>query len=95
MRKTWVTIKVLFWLCVVGLPVLFVIQNRLRVTELSLDLGFVAWKLAEPVAIPYLLMGTLGAGVLLGVLLSYFWRRRREHSESYGSESASSASESW
>jgi hypothetical protein len=41
---------------VFGAGLLFCIQNAARTTQLSLDLGFVAWQLERPVALP-LVMG--------------------------------------
>jgi uncharacterized integral membrane protein len=48
---------------------LFVLQNAARTTELSLNLGFAAWQLAEPLPIPALIGVSFGAGFLLATLL--------------------------
>lgn len=42
----------------------FYLQNSLRVSELSLDLGFVAWKLAVAQPVPLLMGISLFAGAL-------------------------------
>ena len=55
--------------------VLFYLQNSLRLTDLSLNLGFAAWRLANPVPVPALLLGALGTGVLLGAVLGLWMRR--------------------
>lgn len=41
--------------------VAFVVQNMSRTTGLSLNLGFAAWRLADPVAVP-VLMGVCFVG---------------------------------
>lgn len=45
---------------------LFVVQNGSRETQLSLDLGFAAFQLAQPVSVPMLAASALGLGWLLG-----------------------------
>jgi uncharacterized integral membrane protein len=42
--------------------VLFVLQNLHRTTQLSLDLGIVAWQLQEPASLP----AVIGIAILLG-----------------------------
>lgn len=54
----------LLLLVVAGLSA-FTIQNMSRTTELSLDLYWAAWRLAEPVAVPILIWVAFGAGLLL------------------------------
>jgi hypothetical protein len=93
MKQTWMTLKILLYLTLVAVPILFVIQNRERSTELSLDLGFAAWKLADPVSIPYLLAGTLVVGVLFGLLIPWLWQRRSRGADSFASETG--AGDSW
>jgi uncharacterized integral membrane protein len=44
---------------------LFALQNSSRVTQLSLDLGFFAWQLKEPVSVPALIGISFGSGALL------------------------------
>lgn len=70
-RSTWVQIVG------VGLLVLlsyaFYAQNSLRVAELSLDLGFVAWRLSEPIPVPLLMLLCFLAGAL-PVMLWTWWR---------------------
>jgi hypothetical protein len=48
---------------------LFIVQNSARTTQLSLDLGFAAWQLQRPIAIPALLGISFGSGFALGALL--------------------------
>ena len=52
-----------------GTAYLFVVQNSLRATQLSLDLGFAAWQLAEPVPIVALVGLAFGAGFALAALI--------------------------
>ncbi|MBW1880129.1 MAG: LapA family protein [Deltaproteobacteria bacterium] len=56
-------------LIVLGLVSLFAVQNGARTTQLSLDLGFAAWQLGEPISITVLLGIALGIGLLVGVVL--------------------------
>jgi hypothetical protein len=51
---------------VIGVAVLFTIQNVSRVADLSLSLGLAGFHLAQPMPIPYLLWIAFGAGLLLG-----------------------------
>jgi hypothetical protein len=97
MRTAWLTVKILFILVIVAVPVLFVLQNHLRTTELSLDLGFVAWKFSEPVSVPWLLAGTLLLGLVVGGLYGYLKRRGRDRSDTaFGSEPGGGGSgDSW
>lgn len=44
---------------------LFWVQNISRTTQLSIDFGFAAAQLPQPVPIPALLAGTFGAGFVL------------------------------
>lgn len=48
---------------------LFAVQNSMRTTLLSLDLGFVAFQTAHPLSIPALLGATFGGGFLLALIL--------------------------
>jgi hypothetical protein len=60
--------------------VLFTVQNLERTSDLSLDLWLVAYHLAEPQPIPYLLWGALGVGLIIagaaGVLMRMGVQRR-------------------
>jgi uncharacterized integral membrane protein len=56
---------VLVVLVVSTLCTLFVLQNYAREVQLSLDLGFRAWQLREPVAVPVLIAICVGAGMVL------------------------------
>lgn len=63
-------------LLLVLVAVLFTIQNSSRLTDLSLDLGFVAFHLTEALPVPVLLWSALGVG-LLGGLAAGLWLRAR------------------
>ncbi len=53
-----------------GIGALFVLQNSSRTTGLSLDLGFMAAQLQEPVSIPALMgICALAGAVLVGLPL--------------------------
>ncbi len=66
-RNGWIVVLLLLAvLCAfVGL---FYVQNSARTTQLSLDLGFAAWQLKQPVAVPLLLLAAAGGGFLFGFL---------------------------
>jgi uncharacterized integral membrane protein len=51
---------------VVLIGALFAVQNSARTVQLSLDLGFVAWQLAEPMPVPLLVGLSFGSGLLIG-----------------------------
>lgn len=51
------------------LVTLFVYQNHLRTTQLSLDLGFVAWQLKQDVMVPALMAICFGAGFFVAAIL--------------------------
>lgn len=63
-----------------ALAALFSVQNSARATQLSLDLGFVAWQLKDPVAVPVLIGVSLGVGLVLGLGVGFVWvvRLRRD-----------------
>ncbi|MED5372295.1 MAG: hypothetical protein VX899_14845 [Myxococcota bacterium] len=64
-------------LLLVGTPTaLFWLQNASRVTGLSLNLGFFATQLAQPVSVPVLMAVTLAVGLLMGLILGALFRRR-------------------
>ncbi len=79
-------VKILAWMlliAVVGLLLaLFLVQNQLRVTDLSLNLGFGMWHLASPVPVPWLLLWTALGGFLVGLVVGLLFRRRRRESRS-------------
>ena len=52
----------------VAVAVLFAVQNSARTTQLSLNLGLVAWQLRQPVAVPALIGASAGGGFALGWL---------------------------
>ena len=68
------------WLILFGLVAtaalgaLFAIQNSSRMTELSLNLWIVAFELAEPQPVPYLILGAFGVGLILAGALGSFNR---------------------
>jgi len=66
-RYGWVALLLLLAL-VVGVVGLFYVQNSARTTQLSLDLGFAAWRLQQPVTVPALVGGSAAVGFLLGFL---------------------------
>lgn len=63
-------------LLVVLIAVLFTIQNSSRVSDLSLDLGFVAFHLTEALPVPALIWSSFGLGAL-GGLVAGLWLRAR------------------
>lgn len=66
-RNGWIALLLL--LAVMGAFVgLFYVQNSARTTQLSLDLGFAAWQLKQPVSVPILVLGSVGGGFLFGFL---------------------------
>ena len=74
-------------LLVVFVAALFTVQNSARVTDLSLDLYFTAFHLKQQVAVPYLLWGTLGSGLMLGGILGRLSGRSRDKVDSFSSTS--------
>lgn len=70
-RGTWVQLG--FWASIGTLLYAFYIQNSLRLSSLSLDLGFGAWKLAEPQPLPLLLLAAFAIG-LLPISLWSWWK---------------------
>ena len=58
----------------VALGALFTIQNSSRVTDLSINLWVVAFELAEPQPVPFLILGAFGAGLILAGALGSFNR---------------------
>lgn len=76
---------------------LFVIQNGERTVDLSLDLGFWAAHLKEPVAVPVLMGITLAAGMVLGALPVASWgmrlRRKLRHPDPQPPEDEASPDE--
>ena len=73
--------KVLAWLLLVVVAGLllafFITQNQLRVTDLSLNLGFGMWHLASPVSVPWLLLWTTVGGFLVGFVVGLLFKRSR------------------
>lgn len=57
-------------LVVLFVAIAFVTQNLSRATPLSLNLGFVAWQLRQPVAVPVLMGICFGGGLLVAGLLA-------------------------
>jgi len=72
--KTWTAL--IFGVILLGINVLFYLQNSLRLTDLSLDLYVVATHLLVPLPVPVLLYSAFGLGLLVGLLLmGRAWRR--------------------
>lgn len=65
LRATSVLIAAIVALLGVAGLVLFVVQNSARRTQLSFDLGFSAWQLAEPVPVVWLVCGAFALGFSL------------------------------
>ena len=84
-------------LAVAAAITLFVIQNGERTVDLSLDLGFWAAHLKEPVAVPVLMGITLAAGMVLGALPVASWgmrlRRKLRHPDPQALEDEASTDE--
>ena len=59
----------LLGLAAVGCAVLFWFQNAARTTQLSLNLGLVAWELSQPLSVPVLVASSVGVGFFLGSLV--------------------------
>lgn len=71
-------------LLVLSIAVLFTVQNSMRMTDLSLDLWFWATHLKSPVAVPYLLWGTLFGGFLTGFIVGRVGRSSANKVEDTG-----------
>ncbi len=67
-RNGWI-VTLLLATAVVGLGLLFAVQNGGRQTQLSLDLGVAAWQLQQPLAVPVLIAVCFGTGVVTGAAL--------------------------
>lgn len=70
---------VVFPALVVG--TLFAVQNASRTTQLSLNLGFFAAELTQPVSLPLLMAVCVGTGFVVGWLVAAIrgaLRRRRQ-----------------
>jgi len=59
-------ISLLIFVLIAGALSLFTIQNIDRMTDLSLDLYFMATHLKEPASVPVLMWVAFGGGLLLG-----------------------------
>lgn len=68
MNRYVVLTALLVALLVVFTGYLFVVQNSTRTTQLSLNVGFAAWQLTEPVQVPALIGVAFGAGFLLALM---------------------------
>ena len=62
----WVTLTVVLVVSLMG--TLFWMQNSERLVQVSLDLGFAAWQLSEPVSVPALITISFGSGLGLGII---------------------------
>ena len=58
-------VKLIVVLLVIAVIAAFTVQNTGRTADLSLDLGFAAWKLARPATVAALVWASFGAGLLL------------------------------
>ena len=54
----------------------FTIQNLSRSTVLSFDVYVYAWRLSQPVAVPWIIWGSFGAGFVLATISGWAARRR-------------------
>lgn len=84
----------------VAVGALFAVQNSLRLTNLSLNLWFVAFELKDPLPVPYLLIGAFGGGlVLAGALGSMnrmgLQRRIRQLEQDVARRSVGTTDEDW
>jgi uncharacterized integral membrane protein len=68
-RGVFYGILVLVTLLLAGVVTLFVVQNASRTTQLSLNLGFAAWQLQDPVPVPALIAVAFATGFLLSAVL--------------------------
>lgn len=78
----------------------FTVQNTGRTTQLSLDVGFAAWRLAHPVTVSALVWASFGAGLLLagtwGLLRSAALARKvRQLEQQVALGSARSTTDTW
>jgi uncharacterized integral membrane protein len=64
-------IRLLVLLAIVGLCVLFVVQNQQAETVLGINLGVVAWRFSAPIPVAPLLLILVGSGIVLGLALGF------------------------
>lgn len=94
-------VKLIVVLLVIVVLAAFTVQNTGRTAELSLDLGFAAWKLARPATVSALVWASFGAGVLLAGIWGFvrgvgLARRVRQLEQQIALGSASGpSSDSW
>ena len=84
----------------VAVGALFTLQNSMRLTELSLNLWFVAFQLEDPQPIPYLLLGSFGGGLILAGAIGTFnrmslQRRVRDLEQEVARASLRTADDDW
>lgn len=60
-------VRLLVLLAIVGLCVLFIVQNQQAETVLGINLGLVAWRFSAPMQVAPLLLVLLGSGIVLGL----------------------------
>ena len=95
--------KLIGWLVVLGVlglvGAMFTLQNADRVSDLSLNLGFVAWKTDGPQPVPLLMLVSAAVGLLVGggwgVASSWSSSRRAERAEAQLSMSAAPKVDDW
>ena len=95
MRTMKIVIAVLLPLVLIFLLVLFIVQNMARTTDLSLDLRFFAWHLANPLPVVHLLLGCLAGGLLVGAVVGYVKGRQQRASNTSFSGSSSETGGTW
>jgi len=57
---------------------LFGVQNWNRTTDLSFDLGLVAWRLSTPLPVPELMLFSFAAGFVFALLVRVLWTRSKK-----------------
>jgi len=93
------TITLIVILLIAICAVLFTIQNLNRVSDLSLNLGFVAVHLKDPQPLPYLLWSAFGGGALCGVIFAALLGRGSRPAsishEGFGNAGVGATSDDW
>ncbi len=64
---------------VAGTATLFAVQNSSRSVVLGFDIGVMAWRLTQPVAVPALMGASLVLGLLVGLYVALRWRAALMH----------------
>jgi hypothetical protein len=74
--RTATVLSLLLRLAILGIAVLFTIQNMSRTSVLSLDLWLFGIQLGEPQPLPYLIWTALAVGLILGLTRGMQGRRQ-------------------